>query len=291
MFALASVFEDRQVLVFVSIVSAVIITVVSVFLLNIVNPLLFAVALLALGAAIALFPRLVEFREYERGVLFRMGRIKGAIGPGWVWIFHFIDRYELVDLRVQSVDIKPQKVMSLDGVQITVDASINYRVKDPVRYVSSLKNISQALTLRSVSALRDSSARLAYQEILSGSESLNAHLVADVSANASDWGIEITLAEIESVQLPEALLDAMKQKEEALQKKDAVDAQADIQKIYLERLDEAAKKLSKETLAYLYVDAMRKMVLGKGGKLVIPYDLSNALPASVIRMGLEDGKS
>lgn len=284
---LASVFADRQVFVFVSIVSAILILTASVFVFNVINPVLFGLGLLVLGVAAFAAPRMVEFKEYERGVLFRMGRLRGVIGPGWVWVIPLTDKFERVDLRAQVVDIKPQKVISKDGVALTIDSAVNYRIKDPAKYALSAKNISQMFSLRATSALREASARLDYLDIISGSEKLNAALHAEVGEEAAKWGIEITTAEIEHIELPKDLLEAMRQKEAAIQRKDAVETEASIKQIYLQRLDEAAGKLSPATMNYLYLDSLRRMSLSKSSKIVVPFELFKLLP-----LGLKppDGK-
>lgn len=284
---MASVFADRQVFVFVSIVSAILILTASVFVFNVINPVLFGLGLLVLGVAAFAAPRMVEFKEYERGVLFRMGRLRGVIGPGWVWVIPLTDKFERVDLRAQVVDIKPQKVISKDGVALTIDSAVNYRIKDPAKYALSAKNISQMFSLRATSALREASARLDYLDIISGSEKLNAALHAEVGEEAAKWGIEITTAEIEHIELPKDLLEAMRQKEAAIQRKDAVETEASIKQIYLQRLDEAAGKLSPATMNYLYLDSLRRMSLSKSSKIVVPFELFKLLP-----LGLKppDGK-
>ncbi len=271
---MASVFADRQVLVFVSIIAAALMLVLSVLVLNVINPLLFVLLMLLAAGLVLAFPRVAEFREYERGVLFRTGRLKGVIGPGWALVFPLFEKYVVVDLRTQVVNIKPESVISLDGVAITVDAAVNYKVTDPAKYVLSAKNVDQLMNIRVTSALREAVSKRKYLDVISNTGDLNDAIRASVDADSAGWGIVISLAEVERVVLPSDLLDAMKLKEEAEQKKDAVEVQASIKKVYLERLDEAASKLSPTTMSYLYLDALRKMAFSKSGKIIIPYEFS-----------------
>ena len=271
---LASIFSDRQVLVFVSIIAAALMLVLSVLILNVINPLLFILLMLLAAGIILAFPRVAEFKEYERGVLFRTGRLKGVIGPGWALVFPLFEKYVVVDLRTQVVNIKPEGVISLDGVGISVDAAVNYKVTDPAKYILSAKNIDQLMSIRVTSALREAVSKRNYLDVVSNTSDLSDSMRAAVDADSAGWGIAISLAEVERVVLPSDLLAAMKLKEEAVQKKEAVETQASIKKIYLERLDEAASKLSPTTMSYLYLDALRKMAFSKSGKIIIPYEFS-----------------
>ncbi|MFA6329480.1 MAG: SPFH domain-containing protein [Candidatus Micrarchaeia archaeon] len=286
---MASIFDDRQVLVFVSIIAAAIVLAGSVFVLNLVNPVLFAFGLLFFALIVFLFPRFVEFKEYERGVLFRQGRLRGVVGPGWVWMLPVIDSYTLVDLRTQAVVIPSQKVISQDGVVMNVTASINYKIIDPAKYIISAKNIGQLLNLSAIASLRETSSQLSYTDVILHAEKLAAALKAAIDAESDAWGIDVTLADIKDVVLPKDLLDAMRLKEEAEQRKDAIETQASIKQVYLKALDETASKLSPQTLSYLYMDALRKMVLSKSGKVIVPVDFAKVAPESLMRSMLTAG--
>jgi regulator of protease activity HflC (stomatin/prohibitin superfamily) len=286
---LASLFEDRQVLVFVSIIAAAIVLAGAVFVLNAINPLLFVIGFLLFALVVFLFPRLVEFKEYERGVLFRQGRLHGVIGPGWVWTMPVIDSYTQVDLRTQAVVIPSQKVISQDGVVMNVTASINYNIVDPAKYVVSARNIGQLLNLSAIASLRETSAQLSYTDIILHAEKLAAALKAAIDAESDNWGINVSIADIKDVVLPKDLLEAMRLKEEAEQRKDAIETQASIKQIYLKALDETASKLSPQTLSYLYTDALRKMVLSKSGKIIIPVEFAKVAPESLMRSMLTAG--
>jgi len=286
---LASVFDDRQVLVFVSIIAAAIVLAGSVFVLNLINPVLFAIGLLFFALIVFLFPRYVEFKEYERGVLFRQGRLHGVVGPGWAWIMPLVDSYTLVDLRTQAVVIPSQKVISQDGVVMNVTASINYRIVDPAKYVVSAKNISQLLNLSAIASLRETSSQLSYTDIIMHAEKLASALKLAIDAESDAWGIDVTIADIKDVVLPKDLLEAMRLKEEAEQRKGAIETQASIKQIYLKALDETASKLSPQTLSYLYMDALRRMVLSKSGKVIVPVDFAKVAPESLMRSVLTAG--
>jgi len=286
---LASIFDDRQVLVFVSIIAASIVLAGSVFVLNIINPILFVIGLLFFAFAVFMFPRFVEFKEYERGVRFRQGKLRDVVGPGWFWLLPIIDSYTLVDLRTQAVVIPSQKVISQDGVVMNVTASINYKIADPAKYIISAKNISQLLNLSAIASLRETSAQLSYTDIILHAEKLAAALKAAIDAESDTWGIDVSIADIKDVVLPKDLLEAMRLKEEAEQRKDAISTQASIKQIYLKALDETASKLSPQTLSYLYLDAMRKMVLSKSAKVIVPIDFAKVAPESLMRSMLTAG--
>ena len=130
---------------------------------------------------------------------------------------------------------------------------------------------------RAVSALREAASTIDYLDAITGNEVFDNALMAAVVEISAGLGIEIVTAEVQHIILPAELLEAMREKETAIQKKDAIETEASIKTVYLEKLDAAASKLSPATLNYLYLDSIRRMPLSKGDKIVVPYDLEKLL--------------
>lgn len=154
-------------------------------------------------------------REYERAVIFRLGRLLGAKGPGLFFILPGVDRFFKVDLRVAAVDVPKQRVITKDNVSVDVDAVVYYRVFDPVKAVMVVENYNYALPLLAQTTLRDVLGQVELDDLLSKREELNKRLQALIDALTDPWGIKVTAVTLKEVTLPEGMLRAMAKQAEA----------------------------------------------------------------------------
>jgi len=166
-----------------------------------------AVVLLALFAANARV-----LREYQRGVLFRLGRLRPLAGPGLVFLIPFVDRMERVDLRTVTLTIPPQEVITRDNVPARVNAVAYFRVTDPVRAITEVETYAVQIaqtTLRSVLG------RAELDDLLAERDQLNDSLRRIIDEQTEPWGIKVTTVEIKDVEIPEAMQRAMARQAEA----------------------------------------------------------------------------
>jgi regulator of protease activity HflC (stomatin/prohibitin superfamily) len=154
-------------------------------------------------------------REYERAVVFRLGRIIGTKGPGLVFIIPIIDRAVLVDLRVHTVDVPRQKIITRDNVEVSVDAVVYYRVADPIKAVVTVQNYHYAVTMLAQTTLRDVIGQSELDELLAKREELNKRLQQILDELTDPWGIKVTAVTIREVVLPETMVRAMARQAEA----------------------------------------------------------------------------
>ena len=154
-------------------------------------------------------------KEYERLVVFRLGRLRGAIGPGLVIIIPFIDTVAKVDLRTITIDVPKQEVITRDNVSVTVDAVIYYRVVDPIAAVTRVANYHYAVSLLGQTVLRDVLGQAELDDLLQRREELNKRLSAILDEMAMPWGIKVTAVTIKAVELPEEMTRAMAKQAEA----------------------------------------------------------------------------
>ena len=148
-------------------------------------------------------------REYERAVIFRLGRLKGVAGPGIFFIIPIIDQFFKVDLRINTVDVPKQSVITKDNVSILVDAVVYYRVEDPIKAVVKISNYNYAVTQLSMTTLRDVIGTTELDEILTKREEVNARLQKIIDEATEPWGIKVTAVTIKDIVLPEDLIKAM----------------------------------------------------------------------------------
>jgi len=148
-------------------------------------------------------------REYERVVIFRLGRFSGVKGPGIFFIIPIIDRVILLDLRVFTIDVAKQVVITRDNVSVEVDAVIYYRVVDPSRAVIQVENYKLATSLLAQTTLRDVLGQIELDDLLSKRDELNKKLQEILDRHTDPWGIKVTAVTLRDVALPESMRRAI----------------------------------------------------------------------------------
>ena len=158
-------------------------------------------------------------REYERVVIFRLGRFSGVKGPGIFFIIPIIDRVILLDLRVFTIDVAKQVVITRDNVSVEVDAVIYYRVVDPARAVIQVENYRLATSLLSQTTLRDVLGQIELDDLLSKRDELNKKLQEILDKHTDPWGIKVTAVTLRDVALPESMRRAIAKQAESEREK------------------------------------------------------------------------
>jgi len=205
------------------------------------------VFLLVLVALVAGNTRVL--REYQRGVLFRLGRLRPLAGPGLVFLIPFVDRMERVDLRTVTLTIPPQEVITRDNVPARVNAVAYFRVTDPLRAITEVEAYQVATSQIAQTTLRSVLGHAELDDLLAERDQLNDSLRRIIDEQTEPWGIKVTTVEIKDVEIPEAMQRAMARQAEAERERRAkiINAEGEFQasqKIY-----EAAEVLSRNPAA------------------------------------------
>jgi regulator of protease activity HflC (stomatin/prohibitin superfamily) len=158
-------------------------------------------------------------KEYERAVIFRLGRLLGAKGPGLFLRIPFIDVFRVVDLRVVTFDVPKQMVITKDNVTVYVDAAVYYRVTEPTKAIVSVENYNYATNLLSQTTLRDVLGQVELDELLSKREELGKRLTDILDTATDGWGIKVTNVAIKDVSIPENMQRAIAKQAEAEREK------------------------------------------------------------------------
>ncbi len=208
------------------------------------------VPLIILGAI--LLPQAIRIlREYERGVIFRLGKLhkQGAKGPGLIFLIPLVDRMVRMDLRVVTIDVAKQEVMTRDNVPATVDAVLYFRVIDPVAAVVKVENFLKATSLIAQTTLRSVLGQAPLDDLLSQRESINQKLQEIIDRQTEPWGIKVTAVEVKDVALPDTMKRAMAKQAEAERERRAkiVNAEGEFQAA--EKMVQAAAMISHEPIA------------------------------------------
>jgi regulator of protease activity HflC (stomatin/prohibitin superfamily) len=219
-------------------------------------------------------------REYERGVIFRLGKLIGAKGPGLIFLIPFVDKMVKMDLRVVTIDVPKQEIMTKDNVPATVDAVIYFRVVDPEAAVVKVENFWKATSLIAQTTLRSVLGQSALDELLSQRDVINQKLQEIIDKQTEPWGIKVTSVETREVSLPDSMKRAMAKQAEAERERRAkvVNAEGEFQAA--EKMVQAAALIAKEPIALQlrYLQTMREMASEHNTTtfLPLPIDLFSA---------------
>ena len=160
-------------------------------------------------------------QEYQRGVLFRLGRLGTTKGPGWFWLIPVIDRVRKIDLRTVTVALDTQETVTRDGVAVRVNAVLWYRAVDPARVVTSVVNWNGAVIQAAETGLRDAIGQSELDLILKDRVSINKRLLEILSQTCLQWGVDIDAVEIKDLDIPEQMQRAIAKEAEAIREKRA----------------------------------------------------------------------
>ena len=231
--------------------------------------------------AVFILPQAIRIlREYERGVIFRLGKLQGAKGPGMILLIPMIDKMVKMDLRVVTIDVPKQEVMTKDNVPATVDAVVYFRVVDPNAAVVKVENFWKATSLIAQTTLRSVLGQSALDELLSQRDVINQKLQEIIDKQTEPWGIKVTSVEIKEVSLPDSMKRAMAKQAEAERERRAkvVNAQGEFEAA--EKMVQAAALIAKEPIALQlrYLQTMREMASEHNTTtfLPLPIDLFSA---------------
>jgi len=235
---------------------------------------------------IIVLPQAVRIlREYERGVIFRLGKLLGAKGPGLIFLIPIVDRMVRMDLRVVTIDVPRQEVMTRDNVPVSVDAVLYFRVIDPQAAVVKVENFLKATSLIAQTTLRSVLGQAELDELLAHREKINQTLQEIIDRQTDPWGIKVTAVEVKDVALPDTMKRAMAKQAEAERERRAkiVNAEGEFQAA--EKMVQAAATMSKEPMALQlrFLQTMREISSEHNTTTFLPVPLD--LFTSLIKKG------
>lgn len=222
---------------------------------------------------IVLFNSLHILREYERGVIFRLGRLlQEPKGPGLIIVWWPIDRIVKVSLRTVTLDVPPQDIITSDNVSVKVNAVVYFRVMSSVRAIVEVENFLYATSQLAQTTLRSVLGEVSLDDLLSRRETLNTRLQSILDQHTDPWGIKVGLVEVKQVDLPQEMQRAMAKQAEAEREKRAKIIHADGEFQAAEKLGEAAKVIAVEPVALQlrYLQTLTDIGVEKNTTVVFP---------------------
>jgi regulator of protease activity HflC (stomatin/prohibitin superfamily) len=219
-------------------------------------------------------------QEYERGVIFRLGRLVGPRGPGLFFILPFVDRMVKIDLRVVTLEVPPQEVITRDNVTMRVSAVLYFRVIDPGLAVTGVADYVRATFQIAQTTLRSVLGTSELDELLAKREEINDRLQAIIDTQTEPWGIKVSTVEVKDVELPESMQRAMARQAEAEREKRAKIIHAGGEFEAAQTLADAARVIGSEpqTLQLRYLQTLTEIAAEKNSTIIfpVPIDLISA---------------
>lgn len=224
--------------------------------------------------------------EYERGVIFRLGRIVGARGPGFIIVIPFLERMVRVSLRLVTMDVPPQDVITRDNVSVKVNAVVYFRVIEPIKAILQVENFLYATSQLAQTTLRSTLGQVELDELLAEREKLNVKLQEVLDKQTDAWGIKVTMVEVKYVDLPQEMQRAMAKQAEAERERRAKVISAEGEFQASTKLSEASEILAKNpmSLQLRFLQTMNDISTEKGSTIILP------IPIDMLRPFLKDNE-
>lgn len=230
------------------------------------------VLIVVLVLLVLLAKSIYVLKEYERGVIFRLGRLVGARGPGFMLIIPFIDRLVRVSLRIIAMDVPPQDVITKDNISVKVNAVVYYRVFEPTKAIVEVENYNYATSQLSQTTLRSVIGAAELDELLSSRDKINVELQDILDKQTDSWGIKVSAVEVKHVDLPENMQRAIARQAEAERERRAKIIHAEGELQASEKLANAAAVLAAEpaSIQLRFLQTLNEIAVEKNSTIVFP---------------------
>ncbi len=240
------------------------------------TPLIVVIAIVGL----IIFSGVKVLYEYERGVIFRLGRLSGTKGPGFKWIIPGIDKLVKISLRIITMDVPPQDVITKDNVSVKVNAVVYFKVVEPEKAVVQVENYLYATSQLAQTTLRSVLGQVELDDLLAERDKLNLKLQDVLDKQTDAWGIKVTLVEVKYVDLPQDMQKAMARQAEAERERRAKVIAAEGEYQASTKLSEASAILSENPMALQlrYLQSMIEMSSDKSSTIVLPLPIDLLTP-------------
>lgn len=231
-----------------------------------------AVIIVIAVIAIVLFSTIKIAREYERGVVFRLGRLLGVKGPGLFLLIPFVDKAVRVDLRTITLNVPPQEVITRDNVTVKVNAVAYFRVVESEKAIVQVENFLVATSQIAQTTLRSVLGTVDLDHLLSEREQINERLQAIIDQQTAPWGVKVSVVEVKDIELPQAMQRALARQAEAERERRAKIIAAEGELQASEKLTQAAEVIAREpaALQLRYLQTMNEISSERTSTMIIP---------------------
>lgn len=211
-------------------------------------------------------------QQYQKGVVFRFGKIVGLKEPGLVWIIPFIDQLRHIDLRTVTLPVPPQKIITKDNVSVDVSAVAYFQIVDPVKSIVAIENVRSAIDQIAQTTLRNIIGRFQLDEVLSERDAINKEIRTVLDTHTEPWGVVVSVVEIKDIELPENMQRAMAKQAEAEREKRAKVISAEGELLASEKLAQTADVMAAHPIALQLrnLQTMAEISVEKNSTIIFP---------------------
>ncbi len=195
-------------------------------------------------AIVLLLLSLKQINEYERGVVYTMGKFSYVVGPGWKFIVPIFQSFKKVDIRTKAVDVPKQETITQDNVSCKMNAVIYYKVSDSAKAINEVENVFWAVSQLAQTTMRRVAGEATLDELLSNREKIAAKILKSVDATTDAWGIDVEAVELKDIELPESMVRTMAKQAEAEREKRATIINSEGEVLASQNLMKAAKMMA-----------------------------------------------
>lgn len=231
-------------------------------------------------------------KQYEKGVVFRFGKIVGIKEPGLNWIIPFIDKVEKVDFRTITLPVPTQKIITRDNVSVDVSAVAYYKVVDPIKSIVAIENVMSAINQIAQTSIRNIVGKFQLDEILSEREQINKSIASVLDAHTEAWGVVVSVVEIKDIELPEGMQRAMAKQAEAEREKRAKIIAAEGEFLSSQKLADTADIMAAHPIALQLrnLQTMAEISVEKNSTIIFPAQFMSTIADIKKFMNQEMGK-
>lgn len=248
------------------------------------QPLLIIIIFLALAGL-----RIVQ--QYEKGVVFRFGRIVGLREPGLTWIIPIVERLHKVDFRTVTLPIPPQKIITKDNISVDVSAVAYYKVVDPIKSIVAIENVMSAINQIAQTSVRNIVGKFQLDEILSERVTINKEIATVLDAHTESWGVVVAIVEIKDIELPEGMQRAMARQAEAEREKRAKIISAEGEFLSAQKLADTADIMQAHPIALQLrnLQTMAEISVEKNSTIIFPAQFMSTI-SDIRKFIADEGK-
>jgi regulator of protease activity HflC (stomatin/prohibitin superfamily) len=248
------------------------------------------IAILFFALAIFLTMTIVLLESYERVVIQRYGKFTRVGGPGWTFIIPFIEIYNIVDMRVKTIDLVGYEAITKDNIRLYLDVVVYARIMDPYKAVLEVKDVNTAILTFLKSITRETVGNLTAEEVISNIAKVNELLIGERDRLKKEWGVDLISVEIQEITLPNQVQESMHNLRSAEYQRQVVEQQAFAREALINAIQRAASKLDNPSLSYMYLEALKKVADGKSTKLIFPMELTRLAESVSKHFGADKDK-
>jgi len=248
------------------------------------------IAVVFFAASLFAFGTIVFLETYERAVVQRYGKYNRISGPGWAVIIPVFETYNIVDMRIKTLDLLGFDAITKDNIRLYLDVVVYARIMDPFKAVLEVKDVNTAILTFLKSITRETVGNLTAEEVISNIAKVNELLTGERERLKTEWGVDLISVEVQEITLPGEVQESMHELRSAEYRRQVVEQQAFARESLINAIQRAASKLDNPALSYMYLEAMKKVADGKATKIIFPVELTRLAESVSKNFGADKDK-